>query len=65
MYAYAMGSRPACDDLNGSVTSSKHHRVSSEVLVIPQHAIRFHLHYFCPVTGVRGTKILFNYHVQE
>ena len=65
MYAYCYGKSSACDDLKGSVTSPKHCRVSSEVLVIPQHAIRFHLHYFYPVTGVRGTKILFNYHLQE
>ena len=25
----------------------------------------FHLHYFASYTGVRGTKFLFNYHVQE
>ena len=42
----ATGSRPAWDDLNGSLTSSKYRRVSSEVLGISQHSIRFHLHYF-------------------
>ena len=65
MYAYAMGCRLLGPDLNASVTSSKHRRVSSKVLGISQHAIRFYLHYFCLVTGVRGTKILFNHHQQE
>ena len=45
MYAVLWKSS-AWDDLDYSVTSSKHRRVSSEVLGISQHSIRFHLHYF-------------------